>query len=517
MRTMRQGRRLRGRGHGARVTGGLLLLSALALLAVRACASAHPSLASSASSAAELSRGARGSDSGNLAYCGGEPCVDNDQRHDPGPGSIPIPTGPREDTIYDEFRVDPLDKASDAAYDYAANEADEFSEDTRQRAEEARKKVGHAAQEAGRAVQDVTDEAGRAVSDTADGAREEVDRQQREAHERGEAAHRERQARRERRRRQREAREARERAEQERRRAAEGGSQEDGELGGAIDWAKHPLNIDNAADSDRAYDDYGLVGGPLHRGRGQTTDAAKKWRHGVPTAQDVHWAQDRTLAPEQRSQQMEGFPFVDQKASAIAGLEDKTADSISHLKRELEGVRAGLERSAGRSRHDRGGLRSQVPKQTRGRDSVICAVPGLADLATGLGSDWCAHSTGHEKGVAARPLMRTGPPSPEDLASQAEAEEEERLKRGAEAVDAAEDKMGDYWTPPNGFPKHGFLTGTQPKDVIVQVCFVLFLFSHPKPETLTRKPETVNPLPDTIHPSPQNPRTYLFWFFVFSP
>ena len=31
-----------------------------------------------------------------------------------------------------------------------------------------------------------------------------------------------------------------------------------------------------------------------------------------------------------------------------------------------------------------------------------------------------------------------------------------------------QDKMGDYWTPPNGFPKHGFLTGTQPKDVIVK-------------------------------------------------
>ena len=144
MRTMRQGRRLRGRGHGARVTGGLLLFSALALLAVvccslfslparssrerpevgserrcwmrsrrahtarrldtlvlcclrrnlrshhwqRACASSHPSSASSA----ELSGGARGGGAGELAYCGGQPCADNDERHDPGPGSIPIPT-----------------------------------------------------------------------------------------------------------------------------------------------------------------------------------------------------------------------------------------------------------------------------------------------------------------------------------------------------------------------------------------------------------------------------------------
>ena len=35
--------------------------------------------------------------------------------------------GPREDSIYDEYRVDPLDKASDAAYDYAADEVHEFS------------------------------------------------------------------------------------------------------------------------------------------------------------------------------------------------------------------------------------------------------------------------------------------------------------------------------------------------------------------------------------------------------
>ena len=34
---------------------------------------------------------------------------------------------PKEDTIYDEYRVDPLDKASDAAIDYAANEASDFS------------------------------------------------------------------------------------------------------------------------------------------------------------------------------------------------------------------------------------------------------------------------------------------------------------------------------------------------------------------------------------------------------
>jgi hypothetical protein len=64
--------------------------------------------------------------------------------------------------------------------------------------------------------------------------------------------------------------------------------------------------------------------------------------------------------------------------------------------------------------------------------------------------------------------MAAGPPSREEQQQEAEEEEEERLKRGAEAVDAAEDKMGDYWTPPNGFPKHGFLTGTQPKDVIVK-------------------------------------------------
>ena len=75
--------------------------------------------------------------------------------------------------------------------------------------------------------------------------------------------------------------------------------------------------------------------------------------------------------------------------------------------------------------------------------------------------------------------------------------------------------MGDYWTPPNGFPKHGFLTGTQPKDVIVQVCFVLFLFSHPKPETLTRKPETVKLLPDTIRPSkPKDISVLVLRFFT---
>jgi hypothetical protein len=78
-------------------------------------------------------------------------------------------------------------------------------------------------------------------------------------------------------------------------------------------------------------------------------------------------------------------------------------------------------------------------------DSVICAVPGLADLATGLGTTWCAHGTGQERGVTSRPMMRTGPPPPEDLAQQKEEEEEERLKRAAEAVDAAEDKMGIFF------------------------------------------------------------------------
>ena len=50
-----------------------------------ACVSAHPS------SLAELARDAGRSNAGYLAYCGGEPCADNDERHKPGPGSIPIP------------------------------------------------------------------------------------------------------------------------------------------------------------------------------------------------------------------------------------------------------------------------------------------------------------------------------------------------------------------------------------------------------------------------------------------
>ena len=90
----------------------------------------------------------------------------------------------------------------------------------------------------------------------------------------------------------------------------------------------------------------------------------------MPTAEDVSWEQDRLLEPEQRSEQMEGFPFVDQKASAVAGLEDKAADSVSLLKHELEGVREGLERSAGRSAHDRAGLRSHVPVCQRERESA---------------------------------------------------------------------------------------------------------------------------------------------------
>jgi hypothetical protein len=34
---------------------------------------------------------------------------------------------PRDDSIWDEYKIDPLDKTSDAAYDYAAKGANEFS------------------------------------------------------------------------------------------------------------------------------------------------------------------------------------------------------------------------------------------------------------------------------------------------------------------------------------------------------------------------------------------------------
>ena len=153
----------------------------------------------------------------------------------------------------------------------------------------------------------------------------------------------------------------------------------------------------------------------------------------------------------------------------MATLEGKTSESMVKLKDDLETVRDTLEKTGGRNAGDRAGLRAHTPvKDTRGRDSIVCGIPGLADLANGFGTDWCLHGSGAEKGVVSRPLMAGGAPTHAEVEAEEEAEEEERLKLAKEAVDSAEDKMGDYWTPPNGFPKHGFLTGTQPKDVIVK-------------------------------------------------
>jgi len=60
--------------------------------------------------------------------------------------------------------------------------------------------------------------------------------------------------------------------------------------------------------------------------------------------------QDRILEPRQRSEQIEGFPFTDQKSSPLATLQGNTDASIARLKAELEHLREGIER-----RDDRAG------------------------------------------------------------------------------------------------------------------------------------------------------------------
>ena len=177
---------------------------------------------------------------------------------------------------------------------------------------------------------------------------------------------------------------------------------------------------------------------------------------------------DAMAEPLERSERMEGFPFEEQGDSAMAGFEGSTSEGMTRLRQQLDGLRKALERAGGRDRSDRAGLPQHTPAaHTHGRDSLLCAVPGLADAVQVAGLDWCLHGTGRGRGVAARPLMRMGAPSKAEEAQERQEAEEERLKRASEAVDAAEDKMGDFWTPPNGFPGHGFLTGTQAKDVIL--------------------------------------------------
>ena len=60
--------------------------------------------------------------------------------------------------------------------------------------------------------------------------------------------------------------------------------------------------------------------------------------------------QDRILEPRQRSEQIEGFPFTDQKSSPLATLQGNTDASIARLKAELDHLREGIER-----RDDRAG------------------------------------------------------------------------------------------------------------------------------------------------------------------
>jgi len=103
-----------------------------------------------------------------------------------------------------------------------------------------------------------------------------------------------------------------------------------------------------------------------------------EWSNAVPAAEDL------AREPGARSQQMEGFPFVDQGSSPMAHLEGRTAESITNLKRQLDGLERGLERFGGRHAKDRAGLkRHVVSTQTRGRDSIVCTLPVLADLASG--------------------------------------------------------------------------------------------------------------------------------------
>lgn len=194
--------------------------------------------------------------------------------------------------------MDPLDKAADAAFEYGAGQVkywrehagresmcrsrskiktdvsvcvccqvDEFSDDAERRAEAAKK----------------------AAEDAVDGVAKDVERRQEEAREREEREHDARQARRDERRRHREEREAREREEEAKRRAAreESGKtrarDDDGGGGQLADNAHamfHPLNVGNALDKDRRHGDYGLVGGPLHVGRGD------EWSNAVPSADD---------------------------------------------------------------------------------------------------------------------------------------------------------------------------------------------------------------------------------------
>jgi len=178
------------------------------------------------------------------------------------------------------------------------------------------------------------------------------------------------------------------------------------------------------------------------------------WRKPVPIAATSFIRQGTGLDADHW---VGGFPF--EGSSPVASFERRAAQKVKRLKEGLYRLKRGLQAS---SLQTRGGLKRPVSMNDNKKDSFLCAIPGIAD-AVGSWFDMCAQGTrsGTPPGVYSRPLMAVPPPSPEEIEEQKEQEEERRLRRGAEAVDQAEDKMGEYYN--RSLSDRLF---TQPKDII---------------------------------------------------
>mmetsp|Transcript_11045 Transcript_11045/g.37536 ORF Transcript_11045/g.37536 Transcript_11045/m.37536 type:complete len:559 (-) Transcript_11045:101-1777(-) len=182
--------------------------------------------------------------------------------------------------------------------------------------------------------------------------------------------------------------------------------------------------------------------------------ASKSWQQAAPIAATSVIHEETGL---DANRWVGNFPF--EGSSPVASFERRAAEKVKRLKEGLYRLKRGLQAS---SLQARGGLKNSISTNEGRKDSFLCAIPGIAD-AFGSMFDMCAQGrrAGMPAGVYSRPLMAVPPPSPEEIKEQEEEEEERRLRMGAEAVDEAEDKMGDYYN--RSLADRLF---TQPKDII---------------------------------------------------
>ncbi|EKX44668.1 hypothetical protein GUITHDRAFT_109444 [Guillardia theta CCMP2712] len=166
--------------------------------------------------------------------------------------------------------------------------------------------------------------------------------------------------------------------------------------------------------------------------------ASKSWQQAAPIAATSVIHEETGL---DANRWVGNFPF--EGSSPVASFERRAAEKVKRLKEGLYRLKRGLQAS---SLQARGGLKNSISTNEGRKDSFLCAIPGIAD-AFGSMFDMCAQGrrAGMPAGVYSRPLMAVPPPSPEEIKEQEEEEEERRLRMGAEAVDEAEDKMGDYY------------------------------------------------------------------------